>query len=235
MATLAQFRTRISQKLGLDNTAGSAEQTLIDAWVNEAVNDVLTETQVYVAEGTASLTDGQGDYLLDTSMLAIKDVYFVSGGINYMLTHASPDTINQYRAATNIPQGPARFYAINGANLLMLYPSPSAGDSLKFYYVPRPTALSNATDDPSNTTLGGIPSEWHKAIEFYALWQGGDYIDDDSSQQGERYRQQYEAWLKRVKKERTKKTGRLLGPIIPGRRKRPFMPHDPSTDTGYFQ
>jgi hypothetical protein len=44
------------------------------------------------------------------------------------------------------------------------------------------------------------------------------------------YRQEYEAWLKRVKKERSRKGGRRLGAITPGRRKRPFVPHDPSAD-----
>jgi hypothetical protein len=234
MATLANFRTRISAKLGLDNTASSSEQSLIDSWVNEGVNDVLMETQVYVTESTSALTNGQGDYTLDPNILAIKDIFVTSGSVQYILSHVSPDEIIQRRSATSTTSGPARLYAINGANNIMLYPAPSTGDTLTFWYVPRPTALSTGTDDPSDSAHGGIPTEWHKAIELYALWQGGDYADDDSSQQGERYHQAYEMWLKRVKKERSYKGGRLLGSITPGRRKRPFAPHDPSTDTGYF-
>lgn len=234
MATLAQFRTRVSAKLGLDNTSGSNEQSLIDSWVNEGIVDILMETQVYVVEATSNLTAGQSDYTLDTNTLIIKDLFVTSNSVQYTLEKVSPDYIIQLRAATSIPTGPARFYAINGANNLMIYPTPQAGDVLTFWYVPRPTALQNIGDDPSSTSLGGIPTEWHKAIELWALWQGGDYVDDDSSQQGERYRNEYELWLKRVKKERSYKGGRRLGAVIPGRRKRPFQPHDNSTDTGYY-
>jgi len=234
MSTLAQFRTAVSQKLGLDNTAGSTEQLAIDSWVNEAVLDILMETQVYIVESTATLTDGQGDYVMDANILIIKDVSVTSVGQSYVFDHVSPDEIIQRRVSTNIAGGPTRKYALNGADVLMLWPAPSTGDSLTFYYVPRPTALVNATDDPSAAALGGIPSEWHKAIQWYALWQGGDYMDDDSSQQGERYHTYYEAWLKRIKKERSYKGGRRLGAITPGRRKRPFVPHNPSTDTGYY-
>lgn len=234
MATLAQFRTRISQKIGLDNSAASTEQVLVDSWVNEGILDLLMETQVYVTEASATLTAGAGDYLLDSNILEIKDVFCTSQAVNYILDHVSPDEIIQRRSATNIPTGPARLYAVNGANNLMIYPSPQTGDSLTFWYVPRPTALANPGDDPSSAALGGIPTEWHKAIELYALWQAGDYADDDTSQQGERYRTAYEAWLKRVKKERSYKGGRRLGAITPGRRRRPFAPHDLSTDTGYL-
>lgn len=230
MSTLAQFRTQVSRRLGLDNTAGSAEQSLIDGWVNDGVSDVLTQTEVYVVESVATLTSGQGDYVMDSNILVVKDVFVTSSGQNYILTHVSPDEIIQRRAATNVAGGPVRFYALNGADVLMLWPSPSTGDSLTFYYVPRPTALANPTDDPSMASLGGIPPEWHNVIEFFAFWQAGDYMDDDSSQQGERYRSYYEAGIKQIKRERSRKGGRSLGPITPGRRRRPFVPHDPSTD-----
>jgi hypothetical protein len=235
LSTLAQFRSQVSYKLGLDNTAASVEQGLIDGWVNEAVVDILMETQVYIVESVASLTASQGDYVMDSNILIVKDVNVNSGGISYMFDHVSPDEIIQRRAlgAGSNVVGPSRLYALNGADVLMLYPNPSAGDSLTFYYVPRPTALVNASDDPSSAALGGIPSEWHKAIQWYALWQAADYMDDDSSQQGERYRTYYESWLKRIKKERSYKGGRRLGAIVAGRRRRPLIPHDNSADYGY--
>lgn len=171
---------------------------------------------------------------MDANILIVKDVYVTSSGISYILQHASPDEIIQRRVATQgTAVGPARFYALNGADVLMLWPTPSTGDSLTFYYVPRPTALSGPSDNPSSASLGGIPSEWHNAIEWFALWQGADYMDDDSSKQGERYRAYYEASIKQIKKERSRKGGRNLGPIIPGRRRRPMVGHDNSADLGY--
>lgn len=233
MSSLAQFRSQVSYKLGTDNTAGSVEQGLVDGWVNQAIVDILMETAVYVVESVATLTSGQGDYTMDSNILIVKDVYITSGGSTWTLDHVSPDQIIQYRTSTSVGGGPSRYFALNGADVLMLYPTPSAGDTATLYYVPRPTALSGSTDDPSSASQGGIPSEWHKAIEWYALWQGGDYMDDDSSQNGERYRTYYEGWLKRIKKERSRKGGRRIGAIVPGRRRRPFIPHDPSADVRY--
>lgn len=230
MSTLAQFRSQVSYKVGLDNTSGSFEQVLIDGWCNEAVLDILMETEVYVVESTATLTAAQGDYVMDSNILVVKDLFVTSGSQNYVFDHVSPDEIIQLRRSTSVAGGPTSKFALNGADVLMLWPFPATGDTLTFYYVPRPTALANATDDPSSASLGGIPSEWHKAIQWYALWQAGDYMDDDSSHNGQDYRQEYEAWLKRIKKERSRKGGRRLGAITPGRRKRPFVPHDPSAD-----
>lgn len=230
MSTLAQFRSQISYKVGTDNSAGSVEQGLADGWINEAVVDILMETQVYVVESTATLTSGQGDYTMDSNILIVKDLFVTSSGNNYTFDHVSPGEIIQRRASTSVAGGPTRKYALNGANVLMLWPSPSTGDTVTFFYVPRPTALANPSDDPSSASLGGIPSEWHKAIQWYALWQAGDYMDDDSSHNGQDYRQEYEAWLKRIKKERSHKGGRRLGAITPGRSRRPFIPHDNSAD-----
>lgn len=230
MATLAQLRTRVSSKLGLDNTAASDEQSLIDSWANDAVLDILMETQCYVAEATATLTSGSGDYTLDSNILVIKDVFVTSDSQQGMLDHVSPDAILQMRSVGTVPTNPTRYYAINGANTLMIYPNPSSGDTMTFWYVPRPTAMSSASDDPSSSTFGGIPKEWHKAIELYMLWQAADYTDDSASQNGVQYLGQYDAWLRRVKKERNTKTGRNLGAAVPGRRRRPMVPHDNSAD-----
>lgn len=234
MANLGQFRNRVALKIGLDNSPDSIEQVEIDSWINEAIRDILMETQVYVVEGVANFTSGTSDYTLDSKILDIKDVFITSDGINYTLDKVSPDAIIQYRRGQNVATGPARYYAVNGANNIMVWPIPGSSDTMTFWYVPRPIELVNASDDPSDSSHGGIPTEWHKGIESYALWQAGDYADDSSSQNGLTYQQLYEKWLLKIKKERSRKGGRRLGAIVAGRRKRPFAPHDPSTDTNYI-
>lgn len=231
MATLTDLRLRITSKLGLDNTAGSAEQLLVDSWLNEAVNDVLMETRCYIAAATISLPLAVGDLTLDTSILALNDVYSTSSGNNYQLDRVPPDYILQMRQGSVAVSGPLRYYALNGANVLMIHPTPSSVlDTISIYYVPRPTPMTVGTHDPSVNTYGGIPSEWHKAIELYALWQGGDYADDETSQQGATYFQEYQTWIRRIRQERDRRGGRRMGQIIPGRRRRTPVPHDPSAD-----
>ena len=122
---------------------------------------------------------------------------------------------------------PARYYAVQGFNLLQLYPKPGSGETLSIYYVPRPSAMAATADSPTD-----IPAEWHKTVEFYALWQGSDYRDDQSSAQGSRYHQDYMQYLKDMKKAMRWMGGKHLAPAMAGRRTRVLIPSDPSQDTG---
>jgi hypothetical protein len=99
MSTLANFRTQVSQKLGMDNTAGSTEQGLIDYWVNQAIVDILMETEVYVVEAQATLTAGQGDY---TPIYQLEELQtFVENVKTQLLTQQ-----NGQGAEHNIPVPP---------------------------------------------------------------------------------------------------------------------------------
>src|SRR5690242_19863744 len=116
-------------------------------------------------------------------------------------------------------------WALQGANMLMLYPSPLVDDVLTVYYVPRPTALSTPGDDPSNAIFGGIPPEFHYGLELYMQWKAGDAFDDESSSNGESYRRMYlgdptaprgtpqaEGFIGTMRADIQRKGGRHLGP-----------------------
>lgn len=231
MATLSELRTRVSAKLGLDNTA-SGDQPLIDGWLNEGVREVLLDTHCYVAKATMNLSANVGDYDLPTTILAIHDIYVTSGGEDGMFERVSADEILRRRRADAAvaATGTTRYYAVNGANMLMVYPTPAAADTITIYYVPRPTELSSSAHDPSSTTYGGVPVEYHKAIEFYALAEGADYDDDSSSAQGERYRALYERQILKTKRRIRNRGGRSLGRATLGRRSRRYLSGDPSAD-----
>lgn len=198
--TLAQFRTRIAAKLGLDNTASSADQSLVDAWCNEGVIDVLLRTSCRVNPATMTLTSGTNDYRLDATVLLVKDAYTTASSQTYPFEQVSPDRLLEMRRGNTGTSSPTSYYALHGSDLLMVYPTPSAADTLNLYYVPRPTAMSDAAHDPSNATYGGVPVEFHKAIEYFALAQGADYQNDETSAQGQRYTELYEKELRKVTK-----------------------------------
>lgn len=206
MSNFGQLKTRVTRKLGLDSTSGSDEQDMIGEHLNEAVVEILLETHCRLARSTAALTSGSEDYELDTDILAIHEI-IDSGGIP--LVRVTETEMHNLRQGAATSTSSMR-YAVAGSNMLMVWPEPSSTQTLTIYYVPRPTAMSSATHDPSTATYGGIPSEHHKAIEFYALWQGADYDDDNSSGQGDRYLRDYSNALSRIKKDRVFKGGRVL-------------------------
>jgi hypothetical protein len=231
LANLSTLRAAVAGKLGLTTTASGNEETLTDRWLNEGVVDVLLKTRCNVNVGTVSVTAGTSDYTLGTAILEVMDMTYqsVSQSTSSSLERTTPAEILRLRQAGAL-SSPAQMYALNGNDLLMLWPTPSSADTITLYYVPRPTAMSATGNDPSSETYGGIPSEYHKAIEYYALWQGADYDDDASSKVGADYRRLYLELIAEFKRAARKKGGRSLGKAVVGRR--PRLPHDNSQDTG---
>ena len=231
MATLAQFRTRISGTLGLTNESGHADRDLIDARVNAGVVDVLLQTGCRIEPEDLNFIAGEDDYNLNNSILLVRDAYIVGTSENSRLTRVTPaELIDMRIAGSGASSPPVTFYAMNGSNLLMVYPTPtSSSEKLFIYYVPRPTEMSDASHDPSTETYGGVPKEFHDAIEYYALWKLADFQDDETSAQGERYRSLYEQEIKKARKYVNMKGGVTLAPARVGRR-RWRVPSDPSAD-----
>lgn len=196
--TLGQLWSAVSNRVGNLDSAVSADQSRITTWANEAVVNVLRRTKCYVTSATVALTSGQGDYTLDTDILVSVNVSLTAQGVSWPLERVSADELLGLRHQNASSSSPVQYYALNGANLLMVHPIPSSADTLTFYYVPRPTAMSLSTHDPADATYGGVPSEYHKALEYYACAEAADDDDDQSSAQGQRYRELYERELSRL-------------------------------------
>ena len=220
---LATFRSRISGAIGLDNTASSTEQGLIDGWVNEAVEQFLIEVKPHWRTAQLATTAGSGDYTLDTDILAFKDIYLAPGdsSINRQLQQVDTEEIIRNRILLSASTGVSPYkYAVQGSNILMLFPVPQSGDVLHILYIPRPTALSATADSPSATANGGIPAEFHPILEAYAKWKGADYADDKSSQYGQLYLQEWARGLAKAKEIQMKKAGVRTGSAKIGKTRR---------------
>ncbi len=220
MSTLAQFRLAVSSVIGTNSTAGGAEEALVDKWVNQGVVDFLLQTRCNINVGTITLTAGAGDYTLGTAVMGIQDVTYQASAATTTsrLIRTTPDEILNMRQSASSTLSVVGYYALNGNDLLMLFPTPETADTVTVYYTPRPTALSVSSHDPSNDAYGGIPSEYHDAIEFYGMWKAADFDDDQSSKVGLVYRQYYDDKVRQYKRAIRLKGGRSLGRVFVGRR-----------------
>lgn len=230
--TLEQIRNEVVRVIGLDSTASGVDETLVDLWANAGVLDVLLETHCYVKPTTTPTTAGVYDYDLSAAIMQVGDLYVTDGGQLYRLNRVTPSELIDMRVSGGVQaESPALHYAVSGANLLMLYPTPATVYTLTLYYVPRPTAMSFATHDPSDPTYGGIPAEFHRAIVKYACAEAADYRDDQTSQHGDRYRADYDRQLGKIRKAISRKghTEAMAFQV----RGRTWPPHDPSTDRGW--
>lgn len=200
---LGEFRLAISSVLSLDNTNGSAEQLLIDRAVNRGVLDVLRKTRCYVADADLTFTAGVWDYQMPTSVLETVTVFVETEGEVYYppLQRKTSAEILRMHGTGAVPSGIPKYFALEGWDLILLAPTPTTDVNLGIYYVPRPQALTGTSDDPSVVLYGGIPDDYHDAIELFALSRLADYDDDQSSGSGERYRQVYQQRYREIRRE----------------------------------
>lgn len=224
MATLSELETSVAGETGFNLTL-DADKALVDRRLNQAVRKVLLDTRCYVTTATMDETSGTGDYMLDTDILLVVALQWSTSTATYsMPERVSPEEILRLRASASSVSSayPAAVYAVAGSNLLMVWPTPSSADTVTAVYVPRPTEMTADAHDPSNVTYGGIPAEYHDAIEFHAMWRLGSYADDQSSAQGERYRQLYDNEVKEIRKAVRAHGGRPGRAVLhPSRRRLP--------------
>ncbi len=185
----------------------------------------MGRTRCNVTSGTISLSAGVSDYANAVTAMEILNVFTTSSSQKYPLTHVDTQTLLDMRNST-FQSSPIRWYAYNGFDLFMIYPTPALADTVTLYYVPYPTALSASSDSPVD-----IPAEYHPAVEYYAFYRAATFSDDTSSQMGQQYLQQYELWIRRLKKRIALAGGRKLPRArITDGREWPF--HDRSTYPG---
>lgn len=211
----------------------SGDQPSIDGWVNDGVNQLLIDTACYVTSATLTPGATGSDYTLDASILEIVEITSSSAAVTYGLERVTPGDLLRMRRSSGTVSSPVMYYALAGQNLLMFHPGPGSADTFTIYYVPVPTALSVSSDDPSTASLGGIPTPFHKAIEYFACSEAADANDDQSSQQGLKYFQLYQDQVKKIRRTLRRKGGSVMplasvGPRAQRARRRGFT-HDNSS------
>ena len=208
---------------------------MIDDLVNMAYEDIVLKTNCKVQTTTISLSSSTSDYTIPSSFLNILEVYTTTSGQAYSMQRSTAEDIIRRRIGVSpgFNSSPARYYATQGNDLLMVWPTPSAADSLSVYYVARPTALSVSSDVPSD-----IPAEFHQLIEYKACAEAADYAEFVVL----RYRMVptidptrwfalYEKGLKDLRTSVSKAGGRRLAPVRINRRL--TVPLIRSTDLGH--
>lgn len=209
MATLLDLETRVGAKLGMDPANVSDEKTLIDSWINAGRDRVLLLVRPHVAIAELDLAADEGDYDLPPEVLALNEFTIALDDDTPPMQRVAPARILALRRYDDVDLDDPRYFALDG-DKLMIYPTPSSARVVTFYYVPQVTDLSAPTHDPSNVTYGGIPKIWHYAIELWACAQAGDQDDDQSSAQGQRYRQEFLEEIKTLRRWQIRRGGRRL-------------------------
>jgi len=218
---VATFALRVTHAIGIDaataNSATSQEYTLFLSWLNEGVVQFLRKTKLYKRTASMALTVDEGDYAIDSDILAFEDVtYTPESGQARSLTQIDSWQIRDMRLLAAVSTDPL-YYSYEGQTI-MLYPTPlSSSDTLHILYVPRPTALAATADNPSGGSFGGIPEEYHSVIEAYVKWKAGEHANDKASQNGQMFKAEYEAGVVEARVAEQRKAGMRMGSVNIGR------------------
>lgn len=228
---LSNLRSAVAFKSRM-STADATELARIDAWLNEAYEDIVLRTHCKVSHGTVQTTANEWRYDLPTAALDILELWVEDAdGRRLEFERTDAEHLLRLRTALTVDDGGAlRYFAVEGSNFLLVWPTPSSVVTINLLYVPRPTSMSATADTPSY-----VPAEHHKALEYYALWQAAQGNHEAISQMGEYYRSLYEGRdgnggiLDRIRTHRRRRGGRSLGPV---RLYRPNNVSNPSVDRG---
>ena len=118
---------------------------------------------------------------------------------------------------------------------VLLYPTPqSSDDELHILYVPRPTsALVGTTDSPATTAYGGIPEEYHPALESYVKWKGSQHSNDQATGNGQSFQQEWETAIMEAIVSESRRAGLKRGGVQIGRGPDWRRLAGPGVDLGY--
>lgn len=230
---LDNFRESARDNLGLDSvTASSIDQSFVDRWVNEGVEEILRRTRCDQDLGTLTMTSGQFEAALtpDTGSGAVTplDVLHITSrgtGTNRLLEAIGLDEILKLRTTTPNESSPIRFYSTMGYDRIIVYPTPSTNEILDVLLVPPATALTAGSDVPSQ-----VPVQFHATIENYVLWKGAIYDDDSTSGFGQQFQIEFERGIMRLRRSIVTRAARGLSDAVVGNRWKTRVPHDNSQD-----
>jgi hypothetical protein len=209
------FRTAHKSGLSDDNTD---EHTLMLGWARDGVIEVLLETSCVIDTATTALTIGSYLYTIDPAVLAVKSAQLQSQNQLYDIEVTQLERLRSRQKGQGT--SPIQLLAVEG-DRLYVYPTPSEADVLVWDYIPRPQQqLTNPADDPSSPNYGRIPPEYHRAIEYYMIWQAAEYDDKKFAETPQDLMGRFTQECARVQRRRKGKRGRTpLRPLIgyPGR------------------
>ena len=226
---LATFRSRIARVSGM-SSSDADDLTLIDGWVNDAIEQFNRETKLNVALASMTVTAGSGDYSLDTDILAMQALWYApADSQSALMIPLAPETLIQNRLFEGSQNTPPRYYALAGGNTLMLWPNPtSSTEKIHVLYVPRHTALAATADTPAATANGNIPVEYHPILEAYAKWEACEAEEHRPSNSGDTFKQEWNQGVAVVRSEVKRKAGVTLPAVRLGRPRN--LPSSPGVD-----
>jgi hypothetical protein len=202
----------------------SADLSKIKDWINQRYAQVCIEVEVKQNLATMALTANTSNYTLPSVVERIEAMYVtpVGGTRGPALVETSlSDIIDRQRGTGSTNGNTVTSYAVLGVDEFVVWPTPSAADTITIYYVGLPTALTADADVPV------LHEPWCSKLLFHGPASDAATFQKDA-QMAQWHAAQFEEWIRRYRTHLNRKKGtttrqfRVLGYNV-------SPPHDPST------
>ena len=156
-STFLDLQKLVSRKLRLDadpDAGTGPDLQLIKDTINQAYIEVCETTEATQTAATATLVAGSPSYVFPFQVIRVKELVIRSAtgqGDSPPLTETSLDDIlrrRQSSGGTSPTASTPTHYTLINLSELEFWPTPATADTIIFYYVAQPQALSLITDIP---------------------------------------------------------------------------------------
>lgn len=160
-----------------------------DNEIKDSINYALQEefpqaTRYTDYEATTTSVANQEDYTLPDDCVELDEVSY-DGEFLVFMELREIMKLKSYTISGIDNTGVPDNYTVLSNRILRFFPIPDLDSKeIKIYYRGKPPALSGDSDVP------GIPSQFHRLLAFYVLWQAK--MKDNELEQGEYYRKLFE-------------------------------------------
>lgn len=220
--TRGEIRAEVEAVIGVD----SDDATYLNNWIYQGSIDVMAKTRCRVRPFTIGLNAGQDDFSFNSPVLYVISITNYASATRMPMERRSLAELEDMRRGAAAP--PARYWAFAGSDLLSFYPTPGSGETVRGYYVPQPALMDEDSDSPEE-----IPDEYHDAIVLYVKAKAGEHMKHESSNMGILFWAQYNDRISQIKTQLRLRAKPQMT-LTPMRRKRRYIPHDPSEDVYHY-
>lgn len=161
--TLLELRKSLARKVGIDGASGDTSSrdltaVVLNGYLNESIEeawDIIVGKweDYYTKTGTIAVTAGTDSYPVPNDFFKLRRLWILVSGAEYRRLYPTDLDAAQIYSSANLANKGYRYRL--QAREVILMPAPAAAETLRMYYIPTATQL---TDDGDSITFD-VPLE----------------------------------------------------------------------------
>lgn len=165
--TLDEMITDLSGRIGSDPEVGN---TLMKTWINQGLLTFCNASDFHWLERVeqASTVASQERYTVPSKFKYIKELKIDGDRYNFV----------RYEQRDMQPSTKKYYSIFNNEIYINPIPSTTSSSNIEIAYYKRPQKMTSGSDSPSDSSIAGLPEEYHEALVIYAFATYNTYDEE---------------------------------------------------------